>query len=259
MGDKQGTAAGAGLTTAALLELQGSDRTVTPTTALDGLHERGRRVSKRTLSFWQEQGLLPPALRVGARGGVYPEIVEELIDWIAECRDRGVKVDVIRELLPMWQHLMRAQIDGVVDVAALEHHARRIGLSREANYQVPVLVNFLTAGLCPNCLDELDWVLKDGLVHSARDGALNLGFLIAEVDPAGGEPEFIAWTQLTLPGVDTAPDLGDPALIVLGLPVGVALRRRRARRADSSRRAVRRGLRCPRRTAGQEVLALEPV
>lgn len=256
MSDAESITDTTGLTTAALLELQGSDRTITPTSVLDGLRERGRRVSKRTLSFWQEQGLLPPALRVGARGGVYPEITEDLIDWIAECRDRGVKVEVIRELLPMWQHLMRAQISGMVDVGSIEHHARRMGLSREANYQVPVLVNFLTSGVCPDCLAELDWILKDGSVRNARDGDLQLGFLIAQLDPAGGEPEFIAWTQLTLPGLDMAPDLDDPALIVLGLPVNVALRGRRT--GTRNPRGGRRGRRCARRPIGQEVLTLEP-
>jgi DNA-binding transcriptional MerR regulator len=249
---------GAALSTAALLELQESDRTVTPTAALEELRARGRKVTKRTLSFWQEQGLLPPALRVGARGGVYPEIVEELIDWIAECRDRGVKVDVIRELLPMWRYLMAAQSTGVVELAAVEHHARRSGLSREANYLVPILVTYLTAGLCSDCRCDVDWHFKDGSVRNAASGPINLGFLIAELDPAGGEPQFIAWTQLTLPGIDTTPDLEDPALIVLGLPVGIALRGTRTPAGGTTRRTSRRGPRCSRRARKQqEVLTLD--
>jgi DNA-binding transcriptional MerR regulator len=207
-----------------LFLLQGSDATITPTELGEFLRHFGRAVSRRTMSFWQGEGLIPPAMRVGQRGGVYPFAIVDLTFFIADAKDRGASLETIRELLPLWKHLAGAQASGHISVADFEHEARLLNLSREANYLVPFLVEHATLGLCETCIAALEWETKDGLRRSAADG-LVLKFAIGEVSPADGLGDLIAWTQLTLPGIGDEPDLDDPALVVLGLPNGISVRR----------------------------------
>ena len=231
-----------------LFDIQGSDQTTTPTELLDQLREYGRRVTKRTLGFWQESGLLPAALRVGARGGVYPQSVVDLAVFVADLKERGASLDVIGELLPIWRHLAAAQADGHVDIAAFERHARSANLSREANTQIPFLVEHATLGLCDNCLAAVQWEMKDGNIVDGASG-LKLRFAIGQVSSDDGLGDLIAWTQLTLPGLGDIPDIDDPALVVLGLPNGIELRRPCCDSTDLGRRTRPRRSDCRVRTA----------
>jgi len=220
-----------------LLDIQGTEDSVTPTEAIERLRGRGRKISRRTVSFWQEQGLIPAAMRVGSRGGVYPAIMVDLIDWISACRDRGVGLETVRELQPLWAYLMQGESKQEIDVADFERVARQLGLTLAASYCVPQLIHDLMSGLCHHCLGHITWRLKDGTVRRHAPGSgLRLGFVIGEVEPESGDARILAWTQLTLPGLGDTPDLDDPALVILGLPIGVSLTKRCAHSALPQRR-----------------------
>jgi DNA-binding transcriptional MerR regulator len=212
------------ITNAQLLEMQDSTELITQTETIGRVRKRGHSLSPRRVGSWQESQLIPPADRVGARGGVYPALVVQLLSWICTCRELGFKIEVIRELGPLWANLTRAQLRQEVHLLDVEYLARSLGLSREANNHVPWLVNYIMSGLCPDCLSGVKWVLKDGSVvqHTEHEG-LKLHFVIGEIDPESGHAHVVAWTQLTLPGIGHAPNLTDPALIILGLPNGIAL------------------------------------
>lgn len=242
------------LTNTELFEIQGTDESVTPTDAIAQVRLNGRRLSRRTVGFWQEAGLLPAAMRVGARGGVYPFIVVSLLDWIASSRDQGMKIETIRELVPVWAHLARCQGRQHVDLAVFEREVRGLGLSLEANYHVPGLVHHVMSGLCPDCLREVKWCLKDGsVVHHSEDEAVRLSFVIGEVDPESGRGHLIAWTQLTLPGIGEVPDLDDPSLVILGLPNNIEVDRPCARAVPVRRHRAKRQATCGVSKNSQEV------
>lgn len=213
------------ITNAQLMEIQGTDHLVSQTEAIGLVRQRGgHSLSPRKVGSWQESQLIPAATRLGSRGGAYPKLIVALLTWISACRQSGFKIEVIRELEPLWAHLTRAQIRLEVDLLELERFARGLGLSHEANSHVPWLVNYVMSDLCVECLNGVKWLLKDGsIVHHTDHGGLKLSFVIGEVDPLSGHAHVVAWTQLTLPGIGHAPDLDDPALIVLGVPNGVAL------------------------------------
>jgi hypothetical protein len=213
------------ITNAELMEIQGTDELISQTTAIGLVRGKGHSLSPRKVGSWQESQLIPAATRLGARGGAYPALIVALLTWISACRQSGFKIEVIRELRPLWAYLTRAQIRQEVNLLEFERFARGLGLSHEANNHVPWLVNYVMSGLCPECLSSVKWSLKDGTVvhHTDHDG-LKLSFVIGEIDAASGHAHVVAWTQLTLPGIGHAPDLDDPALIILGLPNGMALR-----------------------------------
>jgi DNA-binding transcriptional MerR regulator len=205
-----------------LFALQGDDETITPAEVERSLRGRGFKLSRRTIGFYQEQGLLPSALRVGSRGGVYPQAVVTLAEWVLAGRERGVRVEVLVQLLPIWRLLVFGGRNHEIDLAQLELVARSSGLSSEANYHVPWVLEQALGGLCADCLSEIKWQLKDGTIEShTPDSNLTLQFVLGEVTPETGRPRVVAWTQLTLPGFALEPDLGDPRLVVLGLPVGM--------------------------------------
>jgi DNA-binding transcriptional MerR regulator len=230
------------ITNTDLLEIQDTEDTITPTELAELLREHGRAVSRRTLSFWQGEGLIPAALRVGARGGVYPYAVVDLAVFIADARDRGCSVDTIRELLPLWRYLIAAEANGHVELAELERRARALNLSREASYQVPFLVEHSMSRLCDDCRAALQWELKNGAIADTSNG-LRLSFVLGELNASDGLGDIVAWTQLSLPGIGSQPDLDDPSLVVLGIPNGTEMRRTCCDAAATARR-----LRPPRRS-----------
>lgn len=224
-----------------LMRIQGNEETVTPTEALDVLRAQGLRPpSRRTLSFWQEQGVVPSALRVGARGGVYPAIIVPLLAWVTRFKNRGVALETIKELHTVWAYLMRGVTDRQVGLVEFEQVCRAAGLSDSANYLVPDLVREVVADICPDCRSSIAWVCKDGstVQHTAKT-TISLKFVIAEVEPATGGVVPLAWTQLVLPGLGDEVDLFDRSTVVLGLPLGFemgpASRRHRGRRHRAQR------------------------
>ena len=243
------------ITTADLLELQGDDETITPTALIDLLRRNGYSLSRRTFSFWQSQGLVPPALRVGSRGGVYPATIVELAAFVSDMRDRGLSIETTRELLPIWRHVLGSERSGCISVSDTERVARSLNLSTEANYHVPSVIEYLTSGFCENCLLALAWELKSGVRVCQSDGLI-IRFAIAQISPMDGFGDLVAWTQLTLPGLDERPDIDDPTLIVLGLPIGIELRRHSCDHEVPPRTRVRRRACRTRKMNGQEVLQL---
>jgi DNA-binding transcriptional MerR regulator len=212
------------LTNQDLLAIQHDDATITPTELIEVLRASGRRVSRRTLSFWQSQSLIPPALRVGARGGVHPRSVMRLAAYVFDGRERGWSIDVIRELSPLWRYTAEAELAGCISVAEFERVARSLDLSREATYQVPALLEHTILTLCDDCRSALTWSLKDGTVVDG-EGGVRLRFVVAEMNADDGMADIVAFTQLTIPGLGEWVDVDDPALVVLGVANGFELRR----------------------------------
>ena len=210
------------ITTDSLIDVQDSTDFITPAEAVRVLQASGRSVNRRQMSFWQGQGLVPPADRVGARGGVLPAIAIDLMAWIVDARERGISVNVIRELLPVWADLVAGQIVGGSTWAVSNCWCGDIGLSDEANDHVPVLVDHVLGGFCEDRVNGTNIVLKNGTIRSA-DEPLTLKFAIASIASDTGKGHLFAWTQLVLPGMHDRPRLDDPALIVLSLPIGVEL------------------------------------
>jgi hypothetical protein len=56
----------------AFLELQGSTEMVTKSELMERVRLLGSPISDRNLSYYGSIGLIPPAVRIGARGGAYP-------------------------------------------------------------------------------------------------------------------------------------------------------------------------------------------
>jgi DNA-binding transcriptional MerR regulator len=207
------------------LDLQGSSDMVTKTELRQALRQVGLSISDRNMTYYTSLGLLPPPVRVGRRGGAYPEVVVEQLIWVIRSRDRGLSIEAIKELLPLWRWLIRARTRGCIDLRELELFARRHeAVSTEANLAIPSLVNdVITSCLCGDCLQQLEWILKDGTsFRHSEEKPLQLSFLMAMIDEDTGQAALVAWTQLSFPGFGH-PDPGAPTSITLGLPVGVEL------------------------------------
>lgn len=204
------------------IELQGSTDMVTKSELVQGIRDRGQSISPRNIAYYTSAGLIPPAVRVGSRGGVYPAIVVEQLSWVIAARAAEVSMDAIRELLPMWRLLVRSRREGRVALAEIELVARRHDLSLEANYRVPYLFEEVFR-CCGECLSTIEWLLKDGSsVHHADDMPLTIGFVLGKLNEESGRGEMVAWTQMTLPNIGT-PDFSSPTTITLGIPLGVEI------------------------------------
>jgi DNA-binding transcriptional MerR regulator len=202
-------------------ELGRSVDMVTKSELLEAARSRGVKISDRNLTYYTSEGLLPRSVRVGSRAGAYPIVVVELLTWVVRSRDRGLSLDGIRELLPLWKALVRARKEGHVDLAEAEYISRQTVHSSEANFAVPWVVSEVFAYLCPECAADVVWCLKDGSTASMAAEDLRLTFLLTELDDDGKQAHTVAWTQLVLPGIGAEPDLNDPAMMILGAPNGV--------------------------------------
>lgn len=203
-----------------LMELQRSTDLMTKTEVMEATRSLGLSISDRTITYYMSEQILPKAVRVGSRAGAYPKIVVELLSWVLRARERDIAVDSIRELLPVWEFLVRSRNDGEVALSELEYVARERVSSSEANYAVPWLVRQVFG--CPRCAGEVEWILKDNkrVVHA--DG-MSVTFHLAALDednPCFATP--VDWIQLPLPGF--APDLSAPDAVILGVPNGVTVR-----------------------------------
>jgi len=205
------------------LEMQDGPHFVTKTELRQALRQRGQTISDRNLTYYSSVGLIPPAIRIGGRVGAYPELVVEQLAWVIRARNRGQSIESIKELLPLWRWLMRNRHDRRIDLSELELVARQHELSQEANFAVPYLISEVLLCLCPNCLQAIEWVLKDGnSFHHSPEDPLALSFILGAVNEETGTPEIAAWTQLALPGLGLL-DPNGPTSITLGLPVGAHL------------------------------------
>lgn len=202
------------------LEMQDGPHFVTKTELRQALRQRGLSISDRNLTYYTTVGLVPPAIRIGGRVGAYPELVVQQLAWVIRARSRGQSIESIKELLPLWRWLIRNRHDRRVDLSELELVARQHELSQEANFAVPYLISEALLCLCQNCLQSIEWGLKDGnSFHHSPEDPLTLSFILGAVNEETGAPEIAAWTQLALPGLG-APDPDGPTSITLGLPVG---------------------------------------
>ncbi|PZS09686.1 MAG: hypothetical protein DLM70_01340 [Chloroflexi bacterium] len=232
------------------LDLQNSTELVTKTELRQGLRDQGLSISDRNLTYYTSVGIIPSAVRFGSRGGAYPRVVVEQLSWAIRARKRGLSIETIRELLPLWQWLVSGRTRGCIDLNEFELIARRATLSAEANYAIPTVVNEVITCLCGECLQQIEWILKDGSpFHHTPKEPLKLSFILGGLNEDSGMPELLAWTQLSFPGVGH-PDPAAPTSITLGLPLGVDLPTQKARSKGSSR-----GRSCNRRT-GRQVEAL---
>jgi DNA-binding transcriptional MerR regulator len=207
-----------------LLELQGSTDLITKAELKHYVRRQGGQISDRNVAYYSSVGLIPPAVRIGARGGAYPKIVRELLAWVVRSREWGLSIEAIKEMIPLWRLLMQARRSGCIDLVEFEYVARSNVTLAEANRAVPLLISDLINSLCDDCRSKISWLLKDGTTFAASGTEpMTLSFILAELDPDSGDGREIAWTQLQLPGIG-GPDVDDPTTIVLGIPVGVCLR-----------------------------------
>lgn len=207
----------------AYLELQGSAEMVTKSELIAAIRDRGQSISSRNLSYYATTGLIPPAVRVGSRGGVYPAIVVDQLSWVINARAAELSIDAIRELLPLWRLLVRGRRDRRIDLAEVEIVARQHDMSLEANYRVPFLFNEVLSCICADCLSEIEWILKDGSTFHHTDGTpLTLSFILGKLNEDTGEGEVVAWAQMALPLAEM-PNLDGPTTIRLGVPMNVPI------------------------------------
>lgn len=202
------------------LELKAIPELVTKSELLDFVRARGGRISDRQLTFYMSQGLVPKSVRVGSRAGVYPESVQWLVDWIVEVRGRGLSVEAIKELIPLWKYMFAAGKEHRLDLNEFEYVARQHISSAEATYAIPWLLPIYS--YCPDHLRAWTVVLKDGTEMSLADSAsqITLGFLFARQDPETGKVVAEDFARFAFPVKPEKPK-DDPALVVVGIPPGI--------------------------------------
>lgn len=205
------------------LQVQGSPEMVTKTELIEGVRARGETISDRTLTYYTSQGLIPRAVRVGSRSGAYPKIVQELVVWLVRCRKRDLSLEALRELVPLWRHLMKSRTEGVFDLGEIQYLARAHIGTNEANSEVPWVINEVLRSLCFVCAGEIRWILKDGTERiQSADEEMAISFILAELDEERQVGRPLAWTQLVLPGFGEVLEEG-PSTIILGIPNNVQL------------------------------------
>lgn len=217
------------------LQLQGSEPDlVTKSELIAAVRDRGYSIGERQLSFYVTEGIIPKSVRVGSRAGAYPRIVVQLLTWVLRARDRGLTVESIRELLPVWKLLIRARREDRLDLGELEYVARQHVVSVEASMAVPAVVSdvLTTCATCMGCVStDVVVVMKDGSEHKLADKHTTLGFAIARraepaTDADGAEPRASSWiaqTRITLASTENKTLGADPTTVVLGLSPNEAL------------------------------------
>ncbi|MDJ0420769.1 helix-turn-helix domain-containing protein [Rhodococcus opacus] len=211
------------------LDLQGDlPDQVTKSELLAQVREAGFSLSDRQLTFYVTEGLVPRSVRVGTRAGTYPVSVVWLMKWILQARDAGVSIEALKELLPVWKFLIRAQRDELLDIGGLESVARQHVTSYEASLGVPRVVSYvLMRACCPTCRGKIRVVYKDGTERSLNDADATIGFAIARTptddadDAAAGTPQWWASARiaLSIPSNHST----DPTTVILGVKPNEAL------------------------------------
>jgi hypothetical protein len=146
-------------------------------------------------------------------------VVADLVYWIDSARRRGLSLEAIKELVPLWRFLHKAFKAKNVDLAEFEYMARQFIRTPEAAYAVPSL--FFDRMPCPvheeDQLRSTRFVLKDGReIDASTEPFVPLSFAIAQQDE-DGNVQLLATSQLALPLTYD----GDATAIVLGVPNGV--------------------------------------
>lgn len=205
------------------LRLQDEPALLTKSELLEFVRARGASISDRQLTSYITEGLMPKSVRIGSRAGAYPQIVGSLLVWIIGCRRRGLSVEAIRELIPLWRFVQRQLMDGVLDLKALEELARDQVTLPEAVFAIPsLLVNCLVCPTCgnPSSVEGLKVVMKNGdtQLHDA-DHPVTLGFLVADQDDEGNVRRMASMSTV-LPVMNRG---DEPATVVLGIPNDVDL------------------------------------
>ena len=210
------------------LHLQGSEPDLITKSELLGLVKKhGLGIGERQLAFYVSEGIIPKSVRVGSRAGAYPRVVGELLTWVARARDRGLSVDVIKELLPVWKFLVEARHASLLELGGLEYVARQFVRSREGAMAIPsVLAEVLHT--CDHCYGHKDAlniavVMKDGSKRRLDDPSTTLGFAIGQLvdvtddtgEVVGKEARWTAHTRITL--AQTEDPTSDVSTVILGL------------------------------------------
>jgi DNA-binding transcriptional MerR regulator len=207
-----------------LLELQGNLEMVTKSELLEQVRGRGRSISERQLTTYMTEGLLPKSARIGSRGGAYPKIAIDQLDFVIRFRRRGISVNAIKELLPLWRYLFRTRRTQEISISEFEFLARQSITLPEAWWAVPGML--MDALPCPNCQQDkfaqIKVILKDGGVQSVNgDDPVSIGFVMATLDPDTNTATPHHPIRFALP----RPDEGyNSSSVILGVPNGVQLR-----------------------------------
>jgi DNA-binding transcriptional MerR regulator len=185
------------------LKLQGSLDMCTKTEILEELRSSGVAVSPRQLTTYITEGLLPKSARVGRRSGVYPRIIVDLLHWIERSRRRGLSLEAIKQLVPVWRFVRAALNARNFDLNEFQDVAEREISSEEAAFALPSLL--MSCLPCPEhekdayqALVETKFVLKDGtnVTHTSAD-PVTIGFTISDANAGSTCP--IASTRLAIP------------------------------------------------------------
>lgn len=214
------------------LQLQGGrPELVTKSELLTQVRKAGYSLSNRQLTFYMSEGLVPRSVRVGTRAGAYPAIVVHLMTWLLQARDAGTSIEALKELLPVWKFLMRAQQDCVLDIGELEYVARQHVTLYEASLDVPRVVSYvLMRSCCSTCREKIRVVYKDGSKRSLNHADATIGFAIARTladdtedteDDAAQTPQWWASTRITLSIPSNYST--DPTTVILGVKPNEAL------------------------------------
>ena len=192
------------------LELQDEPTFITKSELLDRVRGWGGRIGDRRLTFYVSEGLIPKSVRIGSRAGAYPEVVADLLDWINRFRARGVSVEALRELVPIWRYLRRAGKDQILDLTEFEYMARQHLSSPEAVFNLPALVFSVLTDYCGDCRSKLTVRRKDGEELPLRRSP-SMSFVVT--DPGEESARFV--TSITVPVGDQLEK--DPTSICLEL------------------------------------------
>lgn len=201
------------------LELQGSMKMVNKSQLLERVRRRGVKISDRQLTSLISEGVIPKSVRIGSRTGAWPEIVGDLLSWVLGERDRGLSVEAIRELLPLWKFLMDSYRAGRVSLSEFEYIARQHVTNPEAVFAAPSL--FYACAPCPyhadSPLKQVVYVDKAGTEYKSTD-AVSVEFVFAQNPDDDTSARPLARTRITLPQAETH---DEATTVVLGVPVGV--------------------------------------
>lgn len=207
------------------LNLQDGSELITKSELIAAVRESGLSVSDRQLTFYSSEGLIPKSVRVGSRAGAYPAIVAELLSWVLQAREGGVPIEALKELLPIWKHLVTARRQKRLDLGELEYIARQHVTSLEGSIALPrVVTDVMTGHICPHCQDEITIVYKDGRVQKINEPGATIGFAIARNVTDEDEEVKAHWFAATRLVLATPRNYSsDPTAIILGIPNNVAL------------------------------------
>jgi len=211
-----------------LLELQGNLEMVTKSELLEQARGHGASVSDRQLTSFASEGLIPKSARIGSRGGAYPKLVVDQLNFVSRFRQRGMSVQGVKELLPLWRYMQRATRKHEVSLAEFERVARMSITTPEAWFAVPgVLQETLP---CPQCsherLNGISFLMKDGSREVVgAEGTVSVGFIMGRLDEETGKATPWLPMRLAIPRDDEG---FNATSVVLGIPMNVELERQHA-------------------------------